>query len=119
MALPAALVKIPWPELISLGAEVVRTAKDLYNRSSSNRRPPRVDPHAEVKAQIAAIAERLEALEAAQAEQAKLAKELAEQLQSVSLAVARSSARNVLLLWLSAGGIGLSCIALALALMAR
>src|SRR5260221_8540402 len=80
MPFPAA---IPWKVILQALPTVVVTAKDLWNHWSSRKSAP-VDPHADVRTQLASVAERLAALESAETEQAKIVSQIAEQLQGIA-----------------------------------
>ena len=99
---------IPWKVILQALPTVVVTAKDLWQHWSSRKSAP-VDPHADVRTQLASAAERLAALESAETEQAKLVSQIAEQLQGIARRVS-------LAYWLGLGGLVLSCIALLLAI---
>src|SRR5258706_6310984 len=98
---------IPWKVIIQALPTIVVTAKDLWNHWSSRKSAP-VDPHADVRTQLAAAVERLAALESAETEQAKLISQIAEQLQGIARRVS-------ITYWLALGGLALSCVALLVA----
>jgi len=112
----AVAAKLPWPKIISWGAQIASAAKDIYDKWSSKPKPPAIDPHAEVKTQLAAITKRIETLEATETEQVRVVKEIAEQLQDLSIAVGHLSARCTVLIWATGTAGLLSCIAIVLSL---
>lgn len=112
----AVAAKLPWSKIISWGAQIASAAKDIYGKWSSKPKPPAIDPHAEVKTQLAAITKRIENLEATETEQVKVVKEIAEQLQHLSIAVGHLSARCTVLMWATGTAALLSCIAIVLSL---
>ena len=105
MAVAAA---IPWAVILKALPTVVITAKGLWNHWSSRPKTAPVDPNADVKTQLASVAERLVALEGAETDQSRLISQMAEQLQ----AIAR---RASVAYWLGLSGLLLSCVALLLA----
>lgn len=99
---------IPWAVILKALPTVVVTARELWNHWSSRTKTAPVDPNADVKTQLASLAERLAALESAETDQAKLMSEMAEQLQGI--------ARHAYVAyWLGLSGLLLSCVALLLA----
>ena len=112
MAISAAVAKLSLSQIIILGTELIRAANSMYSKWTSKSKPPLIDMHAEVKAQIAAIALRLEALEENESGQVKLVKEMAEQLQYLSIEISRVSGRTTILLWMSSIAVVISCVAL-------
>ena len=104
MAVAAA---IPWRVILQALPAVVVTAKDLWNHWSS-RKSPQLDPHADARTQLAAMAERLAALESAETEQARIVSQIAEQLQGIARRVS-------ITYWLALSGLALACAALLLA----
>jgi len=104
MAIAAA---IPWKMIIQALPTVVVTAKELWNHWSSKPKTTPVDPNADVRTQLASVAERLAALESAETDQAKLISQIAEQLQGIAR-------RASVAYWLGLGGLLLSCVALLL-----
>lgn len=105
--MPVAAV-IPWAVILKALPTVVVTARELWKHWSSRPKTAPVDPKADVKTQLASVAQRLEALESAETDQTKLISEMAEQLQGIARRVA-------LAYWLGLGGLLLSCVALLLA----
>jgi hypothetical protein len=104
MAVTAA---IPWKMILQALPAVVVTAKELWNHWSSRAKIAPVDPNAEVRTQLASVAERLVALESAETDQAKLVSQIAEQLQGIAR-------RASFAYWLGLNGLLLSCVALLL-----
>jgi len=100
---------LPWSTILQALPTVAVTAKDLWNHWSSRKSTP-VDPSADVKTQLASIAERLAALESAETEQARLVSQMAEQLQGIARRVS-------IAYWLGLGGLLVACAALAVALL--
>jgi hypothetical protein len=105
MAIAAA---IPWTMILRALPTVVVAARELWNRWSSRPRAAPLDPHADVRTQLASVAERLVALESAETDQTKLISQMAEQLQGIARRVSVAY-------WLGLGGLLLSCAALLLA----
>jgi hypothetical protein len=99
---------IPWNMILKALPAVVVTAKELWNYWSSRPKTAPVDPNADVRTQLASVAERLTALEGAETGQAKLMSEMAEQLQGIAR-------RAAIAYWLGLDGVLLSCVALLLA----
>src|SRR3989304_6677322 len=107
---------VPWKEIIVVSGKVVIAARDIYNNWKSRPQPSSVNPHAEAKAHIPAILQRLEALEATETDQVRVVKEIAEQLQSLSVGVSRTAHRSTFIMWLAGGAVILSCITLVISL---
>ena len=105
MAVAAA---IPWAVILKALPTIVVTARELWNHWSSRPKAAPVDPNADVKTQLASVAERLVALESAETDQTKLISEIAEQLQGIAR-------RTSVAYWLGLSGLLLSCVALLLA----
>jgi hypothetical protein len=105
MAIAAA---IPWKMILQALPTIVVTAKQLWKHWSSRPQTAPIDPRADVKTQLASLADRLAALESAETEQAKLMSQIAEQLQGIAR-------RAAVAYWLGLSGLMLSCIALLLA----
>ncbi len=105
MAIAAA---IPWKVILQALPTVVVTARQLWNHWSSRPRTAPADPNADVKTQLASVAERLAVLEGAETDQAKLVTQMAEQLQGIAR-------RAAVAYWLGLSGLALSCVALLLA----
>jgi hypothetical protein len=103
----AVVAAIPWKVILQALPTVVVTAKDLWQHWSSRKSAP-VDPHADVRTQMASVAEKLAALESAETEQAKIVSQIAEQLQGIARRVS-------ITYWLAISGLALSCAALLLA----
>jgi len=99
---------IPWKMILQALPTIVVTAKELWNHWSSRPKTAPVDPNADVRTQLASVAERLAALESAETEQAKLVSQIAEQLQGIAR-------RAAVAYWLGLSGLALSCAALLLA----
>ncbi len=98
---------IPWKMILQALPTLVVTARDLWNHRSSRPKTAPVDPNADVRTQLASIAERLVALESAETDQARLISQMAEQLQGIAR-------RTAVAYWLGLGGLLLSCVALLL-----
>ena|SRR5579864_2787108 len=98
---------IPWKMILQALPTLVVTARDLWNHWSSRPKTAPVDPNADVRTQLASIAERLVALESAETDQARLISQMAEQLQGIAR-------RTAVAYWLGLGGLLLSCVALLL-----
>jgi len=105
MAVAAA---IPWTVILKALPAVVVTAKELWNYWSSRPKTAPVDPNADVRTQLASVAERLAALESAETDQARLVSQMAEQLQGIAR-------RASVAYWLGLSSLLLSCVALLLA----
>ena len=101
MAVAAA---IPWKVILQALPPLVVSAKDLWNHWSSRPKTPPVDPNADVRTQLASVAQRLAALESAETDQAKLVSQMAEQLQGIARRVSVAY-------WLGLSGLLLSCVA--------
>ena len=99
---------IPWKEILKVLPTVVVTAKDLWKHWSSRPKGVPVDPNADVKTQLASVAERLAALEGAETDQARVVSQIAEQLQGIARRAAAAY-------WLGIGGLLLAFVALLLA----
>lgn len=110
----AAVSKLRWSKILTLGTQIACAAKDIYDKWSSKSRPPPIDPHAEVKTQLAAITKRIENLAATETDQVRVMKEIADQLQHISVAVGHLSARCTALMWATGTSALLSCIAIVL-----
>ena len=104
MAVAAA---IPWKMILQALPTLVVTAKELWNHWSSRPRVAPVDPNADVRTQLASVAERLAALESAETDQTRLVSEMAEQLQGIAR-------RAAVAYWLGLSGLLLACAALLL-----
>jgi hypothetical protein len=104
----AVAVAISWKMILKALPTVVVTARELWNYWSSRPKTAPVDPNADVRTQLASIAERLAALESAETSQAKLVSQMAEQLQGIAR-------RAAVAYWLGLSGVLLSCVALLLA----
>jgi hypothetical protein len=104
-----AVPPVPWSTILQALPTVVVTAKDLWSHWSS-RKTASVDPSADVRTQLATVAERLAALESAETDQARIVSQMAEQLQ----AIAR---RASIAYWLGLGGLLVACAALVVALL--
>ena len=105
MAIAAA---IPWTMILRALPTVVVTARELWNRWSSRPRTAPIDPKADVRTQLASVAERLVALESAETDQTRLISQMAEQLQGIAR-------RTSVAYWMGLGGLLLSCAALLIA----
>ncbi len=99
---------IPWTVILKALPTIVVTAKELWNHWSSRPKTAPVGPNADVRTQLASVAERLAALESAETDQAKLISQIAEQLQGIAR-------RASVAYWLGLSGLLLSCAALLLA----
>ena len=99
---------IPWKAILKALPMVVLTAREMWTQWSSRPKKAPVDPNADVKTQLASVAERLTALEGAETEQARLVSQMAEQLQGIAR-------RTAVAYWLGLSGLLLSCVALLLA----
>ena len=99
---------IPWKEILRHLPAVVVAARELWNHWSSRPRRGPVDPNADVRTQLAAVAERLAALEAAETDQAKVVSQIAEQLEGIAR-------RASIAYWLGLSGLLLGGAALLLA----
>ena len=104
----AFVAAIPWKLILKALPTVVVTARELLNNWSSRPKKGLVDPNADVRTQLASVAERLTALESAETDQAKLVSQMAEQLQGIAR-------RASVAYWLGLSGLLLSCVALLLA----
>lgn len=104
----AVVAAIPWKVILKALPTVVVTAKELWSRWSSRPKTAPVDPNADVRTQLASVAERLAALESAETDQAKLVSQIAEELQGIARRVSVAY-------WLGLSGLLLSCVALLLA----
>jgi len=104
MAIAAA---IPWKEILKALPTVVVSAKELWTRWSKVKAAP-VDPKADVKTQLASVAERVAALERAETDQAKLVSQIAEELQGIARRVSVAY-------WLGLSGLVLACVAVVMA----
>ena len=98
---------IPWKMILQALPTLVVTAKDLWNHWSSRKTAP-VDPHADVRTQLASVAERLVALESAETDQAQIVSQIAEQLQGIARRVS-------ITYWLALSGLALACVGVLLA----
>ena len=99
---------IPWKVILQALPTLVVTAKELWNHWSSRPKTAPVDPNADVRTQLASVAQRLEALESAETDQTKLVSQMAEQLQGIAR-------RASVAYWLGLGGLLLACVAVLLA----
>lgn len=106
MAVAAA---IAWKTILKALPTIVVAAKDLWDYWSSRQKTAPIDPNADLKTQMAAVAEKLAALEGAEADQAKLVSQIAEQLQGIAR-------RASVAYWLGLSSLLLSCAALLLAI---
>ncbi len=104
----AVVAAIPWAVILKALPTVVLTAKELWNHWSSRPKAAPVDPNADVRTQLASVAERLAALESAETDQARLISQIAEQLQGIAC-------RASVAYWLGLSARLLSCAALLLA----
>ncbi|HEY8607657.1 MAG TPA: hypothetical protein VIM12_11145 [Noviherbaspirillum sp.] len=109
--------QIPWKELIKLVPTVVAATRDLRNKWGSKQQAPEVDPHAEVKTQIATVTQRLATLESAGAEQADVMKQIAEQLQGVSAGLAETARRATTALWTGLAALAIGTVAVVVAVI--
>src|ERR1700716_1435042 len=98
---------IPWKVILQALPTLVVTAKELWNHWQSRPRTAPVDPDADVRTQLASVAQRLEALESAETDQTKLLSQMAEQLQGIAR-------RASIAYWLGLIGLLLACVALLL-----
>ena len=122
MAIPTAVVatvasQIPWKDVIAAAPEVWKSAKELFVFSTKKAETPPVDPTADIREQLVAIAARVHDSEQAQADQAKIVAIIAGQMQAITAQVQATAARAKRLMWLAIGACGLSIIALAVALL--
>jgi hypothetical protein len=99
---------IPWKAILKALPVVVLTAREMWTQWSSRPKKALVDPNADVRTQLASVAERLTALENAETDQARLVSLMAEQLQGIAR-------RTAVAYWLGLGGLLLACVALLLA----
>lgn len=100
-----AAAAVPWTTIALLAIEITTAAKAAYDKWRLKAKPAPIDPHAEVQTQIGAIAQRLEALEANETAQVKLLEQMAEQVNTLSVAVTRLHKRNL-------AALSLACVAL-------
>jgi len=122
MAIPTAVVttvasQIPWKDVIAAAPDVWKAAKELFAFSSKKAGTPPVDPAADIREQLAALASRIHDGEQAQADQAKIVAALAGQMQAMATQMQASAARATRLMWLAVAGCGLGVVALAVAVL--
>jgi hypothetical protein len=103
------VTSLPWRKILTALPLVVTTADKAWKALATKKEPP-VDPTADLKTQLAELAQRVQDNDVAQAEQAKVVAQIAEQLE----AVANRSARGYRLAW---AAFAIACVAVVIALL--
>ncbi|GAA4341672.1 hypothetical protein GCM10023144_42730 [Pigmentiphaga soli] len=104
---------LPLAEIVTLANMLVDVSGRLYETYRKRKRQPLPDLQAGADTQLAALHEHVQQLEAAQEKQAELAMQLSEQLQELSVALARQARIARAAIWLA--GLALAAGATALA----
>lgn len=122
MAIPVAVAatvasQIPWKDVIAAAPDVWKAARDLFAFSSKKAESAPVDPTADIRDQLAALAARVHEGERAQAEQAKVVAEIAGQMHAMATQMQANSARTDRLIWVAIGSCVVSVASLALLLL--
>jgi hypothetical protein len=123
MAIPTGVVvtavasQIPWKDVIAAAPEVWKAAKELFAFSTKKAGTAPVNPAADIRDQLAALASRVHDGEQAQADQAKLLAAIAGQMQAMTTQMQASAARARNLLWVAVGSCAVSLASLAVVLL--
>lgn len=122
MAIPSVVVttvasQIPWKDVIAAAPDVWKAAKDLFAFSTKKAEAPPVDPTADIRDQLAALATRVHDNEHAGADQAKVIAAIAEQMQAMTAHMQASASRATRLLWVAIAGCAVSVVSLTIVLL--